>query len=454
MSGGTIPDRGYFDLRLLESHAKIGELDEEFVWERRIGETFALGSQLWRIEKITHNDVEVMPAKTILNIIPFWKAEEQNQDFHFMEKILNFLEMIEPKIYDKNLRDDLIKNYFMEQSSANELIKFLQHQKEITNTELPNRHHILIEHFDDPLNKSDKKQVIIHTLWGRKINQPFAFALSSFWEKKYKYPLEIFSNNDAIMLMLPHEFSISEIFTFVKPENLESLLRSKLEQTGYFGARFRENAGRALLLPRANFKKRMPLWLNRLRAKKLFNAVLSYEDFPIMLETWRSCLKDEFDLDNLKMLLDEIRESRIKVTEVITHTASPFADSLIWRQTNKYMYEDDTPDSSKISGLREDLIKELIYSSHLRPKISKKLIKILDEKLKRVAYGYAPSDIQDLLDWIKERILIPENEWEELLVSIEKENGLKRDEIYSELAKKIELINLPNAEKPFICAVD
>ncbi len=454
LSGGTISDSGYFDLKLADTHAKIGELDEEFVWERRLGETFALGTQLWRIEKITHNDVEVTPAKNTLNIIPFWRAEEQNRDFHFSEKISVFLEMINSKICDDNIKQELMQNYFMDEYSALELIHFLRYQKEITNSDLPHRHNILIEHFDDPLNKADKKQVIIHTLWGGRINHPFALALSGAWQKKYKYPLEVIANNDAIMLMLPHEFSTQSILTLVTPDNLENLLRAKLEESGFFGARFRENAGTALLLPKANFRKRIPLWLNRLRSKKLLEAVLSYEDFPILLETWRTCLDDEFDIDNLKILLDEIHEGKITINEAITHTASPFADNLIWKQTNKFMYEDDTPDYSKISGLKDDLIKEFIFSSHLRPKIPEELIHILDKKLKRIAPDYAPSTPQDLLDWIKERLLIPSDEWNELLKACERDYELNPEQIYSELKEKIIWINLPDTTEKFICSIE
>ncbi|MEW6087259.1 MAG: DEAD/DEAH box helicase [bacterium] len=453
MSGGTIPDRGYFDLRIMDSRLKIGELDEEFVWERKLGETFSLGTQLWRIEQITHNDVYVVPAKNTLNIIPFWKADEQNRDFHFSARISSFLEMINAKLYDENLAAELEHNYFMEESPAKELTGFLKFQKEVTKAELPHRHHVLIEHFDDPFNKTDKKQVIIHTLWGGRINQPFAFALSAAWETKYKYPLEIFSGNDAIMLMLPHEFSAVDIFKLVTPENLEILLRKKLEQTGFFGARFRENAGRALLLPKP-FKKRMPLWLNRLRAKKLFDAVLSYEDFPILLETWRGCLQDEFDLKDLVMLLDEIHDGKTRLSEIITNSPSPFADGLIWKQTNKYMYADDTPESMKRSGLKQDLIKEIVFSTHLRPKIPKELIDVLDKKLKRTAEGYAPSSIQDILDWVKERLLIPENEWKDLLSACERDNDLAGKEVMDGLSKKITWVTLPGSKTNFIHALE
>ncbi len=187
------------------------------------------------------------------------------------------------------------------------------------------------------------------------------------------------------------------------PENLERLLRLTLEKSAFFGARFRENAGRALLLPRAAFKKRLPLWLNRLRSKKLMDAVLQYPDFPILLETWRTCLQDEFDLESLRQLLDEVRTGQIRLTEATTQAASPFADGLVWKQTNTYMYEDDSPLSGKSSRLSGELLKEVLFSSALRPRIPRNLVENLEAKLQRTAPGYAPRSADDLLDWAKER---------------------------------------------------
>lgn len=453
MAGGTIPDRGYFDLRLADSKVKIGELDEEFVWERSIGETFSLGNQLWRIMRISHNDVEVQPAKGSLNIIPFWKAEALNRDFYFSEKIGNLLEWLNKKINDSKLPEELKKQYHMQENAIHEMLHFLKLQKKATKTDLPHRHHLLIEHYDDPFNKSDSKQVILHTLWGGRVNQPFALALAAAWEEKYKYPLQVIANNDAILLMLPHHFQVQDIFRLILPENLEKYLRNSLERTGFFGARFRENAGRALLLPRAGFKKRMPLWLNRLRAKKLLDTVFNYEDFPILLETWRTCLQDEFELNSLSVLLTEIQEGTIKISEIITKTASPFASNLIWKQTNKYMYEDDTPLSDKKSALNENLLKEMVFSSHLRPKIPEELIVLLDQKLKRTAPGYAPDSAQDLLDWIKERQLIPLPEWELLLEAITRDYNITDIEILSPVKEKIIRLTLPHG-LTYICALE
>jgi ATP-dependent helicase Lhr and Lhr-like helicase len=454
LSGGTIPDRGYYALRVADSKAKIGELDEEFVWERSIGDTFTLGAQVWRIQQVTANDVEVLPAAVKPGIIPFWKAGDLNRDFHFSEKILLFLERFQSRHEISFWKEELHRNYFMDEAAADELIGFLKRQQEATRAELPHRQHLLIEHFHDPLNTADGRQVIVHTLWGGKINRPLSLALQAAWEEKTNRSLEIIQNNDGILLMLPEGFSAAEVLALVTPENLERLLRRTLEKSGFFGAKFRENAGRALLLPRGNFKKRLPLWLNRLRSKALLEAVRSYPDFPIMLETWRTCLQDEFDLDHLKQLLDEIRDGRIKITEAVTVAASPFAAGLIWRQTNAYMYADDSPRSGKASQLREELLKEVLFSQRLRPRLSRDLSAALEEKLKRTAPGYAPRSATDLLDWIKERLLIPVPEWQELKQAMDRDHGSSTADRIAALSEKIVSLRLPGASLDLVCAVE
>jgi ATP-dependent Lhr-like helicase len=189
----------------------------------------------------------------------------------------------------------------------------------------------------------------------------------------------------------------------VTPENVEELLRERLESSGFFGAKFRENAARALLLPRAGFHRRFPLWLNRLRAKRLHETVMRFPDFPIVLETWRECLQDAFDLPNLKMVLDELQTGRTEFTEVENEVPSPFCGGLVWRQTNKYMYEDDTPEGRAPAGLSRKLLDEVLYSSQLRPRIARRLAEELEGRLQRLKAGYAPAT--GGADWLKSGFL-------------------------------------------------
>lgn len=453
-SGGTIPERGYFDLRLKDTRAKIGELDEEFVWERSIGETFTLGSQLWRIEKITHNDVEVVPARSATGIFPFWKAEELNRDFHLSERIGLFLEHADVRLNQEDFKQELMSVHAMDGTAADELISFLKLQKEATGQGLPNRHRILIEYVEEPVSRGELKQAILHTFWGGRVNRPFALALSQAWEEREHTPLQVIEADDALLLMLPRQVESRDIVSLLSSENVEAFLRKKLEQTGFFGARFRENAERALLLPKASFKRRMPLWLMRLRAKELLEAVRRYEDFPILIETWRTCLEDEFDLENLKAVLDELRDGLIAVGETVTRAASPFASHLVWKQTNKYMYDDDTPLMAKESALRPDLIKELLFSSHLRPRIPSEVVAVLDVKLKRTAPGYAPGSALELLDWVKERLLMPEPEWKELAAAIRRDSNADAAEWLRANGKKLLWATWPGVKYPLLTGVE
>ncbi len=457
-AGGTIPDRGYFNLRVEETGSRIGELDEEFVWERHVGDTFPLGSRIWRIKKITENEVVVAPTTSGYGIVPFWRAEGLNRDFHLSEQIGLFLEKAETWLCEGNREPEfakhLQKQYAMEAAAANELYIYLKRQKEATKTELAHRYNLVVEHFDDPLNTSDSKQVILHTFWGGRVNRPFGLALAAAWEASWGYPPEIYCGNDSILFLLPHAFSSEDILKMVHAENVEYYLHKQLEGSGFFGARFRENAGRALLLPRAGFKKRMPLWLNRLRSKKLMNVVKSYDDFPILLETWRTCLQDEFDLENLKTVLEEVGAGIIRVTEAYTRSASPFASDLIWRQINQHMYEDDSPTDRNRSSLNEELIQEAVKTSHLRPLMDDILIEELESKLKRTAPDYSPADSGELLDWIKERRLIPEKEWENILSACLRDHGLSKKELTEPISHKALRLHLPGAKTASVCAVE
>ncbi|MCP5105587.1 MAG: ATP-dependent helicase, partial [bacterium] len=202
----------------------------------------------------------------------------------------------------------------------------------------------------------------------------------------------------------------------------------------------------------------MPLWLNRLRSKKLLEAVSQYDDFPILLETWRGCLNQQFEIDILLNLLEEIHTGEISISEVNTKKPSPFAEGIIWRQTSKYMYEDDSPHSKLRTNLSDSLLKEVLYSSHLRPRFSGQLLDSFREKMQRVAGGYAPTSAQELLQWVKERLFITMDEWQELLAAVERDHGLEREELLKTIAEQLYFTGLKKSPpliktKPVIKAV-
>lgn len=421
MSGGVIPDRGLFNLRHEKSNARIGELDEEFVWEARVGQNFTLGAQSWKIQKITHNDVLVVPAPRDGNNIPFWIAESINRDFHYSEAISDFLEEAENGMdstkWVKHLGTDLQLNNV----SVEQLLEFLKRQKRQTSQALPHRHHILVEHVKSGPGTHEGNQVVLHTLWGGKVNRPFAMALDAAWEKRFGHRLEVHVNNDCVVIMVPVEVSSAEILSLVSSTNVEELVRQRLEGSGFFGARFRECAGRALLVTRTSMTKRMPLWMTRLKSQKLMESVMGYEDFPMLLETWRTCFRDEFDMQHLIQVLEELDSGVIAWSECTMDTASPFAANAAWQQISQYMYERDDPSVDKQSKLSKDLLQEVVFDSGLRLPIPPSIIEAFEAKRQRLHPGYAPSNANELLDWIVERTLLPKAEWEELIRVGEKE---------------------------------
>lgn len=458
-AGGTIPDRGYFQLRMADSGARIGELDEEFVWERSTGDTFVLGAQAWRIDSITDSDVRVHPESKPSAMAPFWRAEAQDRSFHVAERVGLFLQQIDGRLDDAaqgaELLQELQGRHRLQRQAAEQLIDYLQRQKKTTGTCLPHRHHLLIEYCASPGATPGCKQVVLHTLFGGQVNRPLALALAAAWEERYNTALAVTVAEDCLALTLSHEIDAHLLFDLLPTTRIESLLRRKLEHSGFFGARFRENAGRALLLPRGGWRRRLPLWLTRLNSKKLQSAVSKYGDFPIVEETWRTCLVDCFDIASLSMVLSELHSGAIAVSEAHTKSPSPFAADALWQQTNLAIYEDDRPNDGQPSRLRESLVREVVFNAHLRPRISKEVIADLLAKLHCTAPGYAPKDASGLVDWVKERVLLSSTEWSEMLESIGRDHNVDTTALLGQAQARIVVLELPTkAGQQAICSVE
>ena len=461
LSGGTIPDRGYFHLRRADTKAKVGELDEEFVWERSVGDSFTLGAQSWRIQAVTHNDVLVTPSAGSAAMAPFWRAEERDRSFHLSARIGDFLETADELLAaakgGKRLRELLESRHAVGRSTAEALVRHLEDQRSTTGCSLPHRRHLVIERLDPAGAPERQPQIVVHTGWGGRVHRPLALALAAAWEDQFGTPLAIEHDNDCLLLGLSSEAEFRTLLERVRPDNLEQLLRHKLEGSGYFGGRFRENAGRALLLPRASFKRRVPLWLNRQRAKKLQAAVTRYGDFPLLLETWRTCLQDEFELESLKGLLAELEEGEIRWSEAVTTSPSPFATEIIWRQTNRLMYASDAPEVGETSGLRGDLLQELVHSSQLRPRLPLELVDRFERKLQRLYPGYAPQQSTDLIEWVRERQALPEDEWQLLLVAVQRDaalDGAGMDELLKAAAGRLVRCHTAAMRQPLVVHVE
>ncbi len=463
-SGGSIPDRGYFQLRHADSNALIGELDEEFVWEAGIGQIFNLGTQNWRILRITHNEVLVRATQSPATSLPFWRAETGNRSFHFSSRIAGYLEQAEQAL-DEGRENELEaalqdpqRAGFNAIASA-ELLAYLKRQRQSTRTPLPHRHHLLLElvrtgpgGYRGP---DAPRQLVIHTFWGGAVNRPWALALEAAWRQRFDTVPDIHADNDALVVQLKEPSARGDppswvdgaaqfenedahkahgvsnhghrhpqrpgsanrgldpetLLHWVTPDNLDKLLRQSLEGSGYFGARFRECAGRALLLTRQRFRQRLPLWMSRMQAKKLMTRIKGFRDFPVLLEAWRSCLVDEFDLPALRTLLGELRDGTINYSFVETQAPSPFAATLTFGHLSRYMYADDQPEQANSSALGGDLISQAVGTASLRPRLRPEVIDAFEAKRQRRSEDYRPQTLADWLEWVKERVLIPASEW-------------------------------------------
>ena len=437
-AGGTIPDRGYFQLRHADSGAAIGELDEEFVWEATVGETFTLGTQNWQIHRITHNDVLVKTARPTATAPPFWRAENISRSFHFAQRIGEFLAFVDERLATRG-RSEVLEHVQGELGfdpiSAEELVDFLERQREVTECDLPHHRHVLVEHIRSGpggyTGPDREQQVVLHTSWGGRVNRPVALALEAAWRERFDGEAEIHADNYAIAIQIKDDVDPGVFLSLVTPANFEKLLRQSLEASGFFGARFRECAGRALLLTRQRFRQRMPLWLARLQAKKLMTAVSKLPDFPVLLETWRTCLRDEFDLPAAIQALADLESGATAWSLATVSVPSPFASAITFNQIGRYMYADDTPERRGRSALSDDLIRQAVYDRNLRPRIDPAIVAEFEAKMQRTADGYAPRDDEELAEWVKERVLIPAAEFDALLAA----TGRERPAAVRELAR-------------------
>jgi ATP-dependent Lhr-like helicase len=430
-AGGTIPDRGYYRLRT-SGGSRIGELDEEFVWERRIGETFSLGSQNWTIEEITPRDVVVRPASPETRVIPFWRGMSRGRSPFFASRVLDWLERYERD----GLTGTLVQHGDVARSDEfdRSLEEFLVSQRVATGKPLPHKHHVLIERFPAQSSGGSRETgsgltVVIHTMRGLPVNMPLATVLGALIEQETGVSIDLYATDDSIVGMVEDEMAGDTLLTrgraasIIRPRQLERLLRAQLESSALFGALFRENAGRALLLPRPGFGKRTPLWLTRMRSKKLVERVRQHPHFPVTVETWRTCLDDFFALPELEEFLVQVVNGDIELSECSTDTPSPFARDVVWQNTNVVMYADDSQPSAGASEVDQSALREVLQHRELLPRFSESLVTDVESRLQRLAPGYSPSGPSELAAWIEERLLISVQELAELRTAVVRDHG-------------------------------
>jgi ATP-dependent helicase Lhr and Lhr-like helicase len=365
-NAGTIPDRGLFAV-VLPDGRRVGELDEEMVYEARPGQVFLLGASTWRIEEITRDRVIVTPAPGARGAVPFWKGDSVGRPKELGEAIGAFSRWA----VDQDA-ETLQRDYDLDPRAASNLLTYLQEQQAATRV-LPSERTIVLERFRDEIGDW---RLCVLSPYGGRVHAAWGLALSARMHERYGVDSDAIWTDDGIIMHLPdldseeaESLPSAAELLLIEPEEVEQMVVAEVGGSALFGARFRENAARALLIPRAYPGKRTPLWQQRLKAQNLLEVARRYDDFPIVLETYRECLQDVLDISGLKDLLRGLTTREISLVEVETPVASPFASSLLFDYVATYMYEGDTPSAERRAAalsLDRDLLRELLGQEELR----------------------------------------------------------------------------------------
>ncbi len=374
-NAGTIPDRGLYSVNLPDGR-RVGELDEEMVYEARPGQTFLLGATTWRIEEITRDRVIVTPAPGAPGAVPFWKGDGIGRPAELGRAIGAFSREAvsrEPA--------ELAAEYDLDPRAANNLVTYLREQQQATRV-VPSDETIVVERFRDEIG--DWRLCILSPFGGR-VHSAWGLALAAKIRAEHDLEADAIWSDDGIVIHLPDADEPPPAdLVLIDPDEIEDLIVGELSGSALFGARFRENAARSLLIPRAYPGKRTPLWQQRLKSQSLLEVARDFPRFPVILETYRECLQDVLDLPALADLLRKLHARQISLVEVETPTASPFASSLLFDYVATYMYEGDTPNAERRAAalaLDRDLLRELLGQEELRELIDPEALEEVEEQL-------------------------------------------------------------------------
>lgn len=359
--GGTIPDTGHYPVYLGEDGPRLGELDEEFVLERRVGEAFVLGTAVWRIDAIEPQSVRVSRDEGQSAMIPFWRGEQSSRSPELGLAVGALSREIAGRLDDPGLIDWLRSECRLNAAAAICLRDYIERQIRLAGT-APDDRTVLVETFVDPAGELG---LAVLTPFGGKLHQGLKLVLQAKLRQRLGISVATLHGDAGILIRLPGtDEPPLDLFTGLTPEDADRLIREELGDSALFGLRFRQNAGRALLMPRPDPAKRTPLWLQRLRARDLLQVVRKFPEFPIVVETYRECLDDDLDLPRLRDFLSQVAAGSIRVVVRRGEIASPFTSDLIFRFTLQYLYQWDEPKGgdrpSGPSAVSADLLDPLL----------------------------------------------------------------------------------------------
>ncbi len=377
-NAGTIPDRGLYGVHLPDGR-RVGELDEEMVYEARVGQTFLLGATTWRIQEITRDRVIVIPAPGVPGAVPFWRGDGIGRPADLGRAIGAFT-----REAVNATPEQLAKDNDLDPLAAQNLVNYLTEQQAATRV-VPSDENIVVERFRDEIG--DWRLCVLSPFGGR-VHAAWGLALSAKIRDDKDLEADAIWSDDGIVIHLPDaDEPPSADLVLLEPDELEDLIVRELAGSALFGARFRENASRSLLLPRAWPGKRTPLWQQRLKSQNLLEVARDFPRFPVILETYREVMRDVLDLPALQQLLGDLGSRRITMVEVETPTASPFASSLLFDYVATYMYEGDTPNAERKAAalaLDRDLLRELLGQEELRELIDPAALDEVEESLQQL----------------------------------------------------------------------
>ncbi len=398
-SGGTIPDRGLFGV-FLPDGTRVGELDEEMVYESRPGETFVLGASTWRIEDITFQKVLVSPAPGEPGKMPFWHGDRPGRPLELGRALGAFQRTIRAMPVDQAVAT-LTSQHSLDAFAASNVLMYLNDQVEAAGV-LPDDRTIVVERFRDEIGDW---RVCILSPFGASVHAPWAMAIERRLAERYDIPVEMMYTDDGIVLRLPDaadQLPLDDLV--IDPEDIDELVVGALPSTALFSARFRECAARALLLPRRRPDQRTPLWQQRQRAADLLAVASKHPTFPILLETSRECLQDVFDLPGLREVLTQLRNRTVRVVTVDTQKASPFAQSLLFNWIAAYMYEGDSPLAERRAAalaLDRGLLRDLLGSEELRELLDPGVVADVELELQCLADGRRARSADEMHDVLR-----------------------------------------------------
>ncbi|RNL49998.1 DNA glycosylase AlkZ-like family protein [Arthrobacter oryzae] len=423
-SGGTIPDRGLFGVYIIGTEVegsgsaggdgraaspaaaaakggrRVGELDEEMVYESRVGDVFALGATSWKIEDITHDRVLVTPAFGQPGKLPFWKGDSLGRPVDLGRALGAFVRELSAS--DVGPATERCRASGLDDFAANNLIQYLAEQKLATEV-VPSDTTLVVERFHDELGDW---RVVLHSPFGMPVHAPWALAVGQRLHQRYGMDGSAMAADDGIVLRVPmmeDEPPGAELFLF-DPEELEQIVTAEVGGSALFASRFRECAARALLLPRQNPGKRQPLWQQRQRSAQLLDVARKYPTFPIVLETVRECLQDVYDLPALKDLAAAVERRELRIVETTTQQPSPFAKSLLFGYVAQFLYEGDSPLAERRAAalaLDSTLLNELLGRVELRELLDASVIDGTERELQRLTPDRKVRGLEGVADLLR-----------------------------------------------------